>query len=386
MPLAKRRQIAETWLAALSAALEKREYGTIATMMHSDGYWRDLLTFDWKFTTLHGAAEIQRWLGKVYDVSPAHNFSLEGDCALGALGEHSETLEFFFRFQTRIALGRGFARLVLDPNSPETARSYTFLTTMRELKDFSEASGRNRRRDDLGLASSEPQNWLDRKIAASRFEDRDPEVIVIGGGQSGLMLAARLGQLNVSTLVVEKTARIGDVWRDRYRSLQLHNEICMNHFAYMPFPDTWPVYIPKDKLANWLEFYAESMELNVWTSTTFLEGEYDSADRRWTVRLRLVDGRTRVMRPSYIALAVGVSGIPSMPCLEGMDEFAGSILHSSGPVDDLDVKGKSVLVVGAGTSGHDLAQDSVLSWRRRHYAAALSRNCRQPGAEFGPCI
>ncbi len=52
----------------------------------------------------------------------------------------------------------------------------------------------------------------------------------------------------------------------------------MNHFAYMPFPDTWPVYIPKDKLADWLEFYAESMELNVWTKTVFLGGEYDSAD------------------------------------------------------------------------------------------------------------
>ena len=203
-------------------------------------------------------------------------------------------------------------------------------------------------------------NWLDRRQAAREFRDRDPDVIVIGAGQSGLMMAARLGQLNISTLVVDKSERIGDVWRKRYRSLTLHNEICMNHFAYMPFPDTWPVYIPKDKLADWLEFYAESMELNVWTKTVFLGGEYDSAARRWTVRLSLADGSTRTMRPRHVIMAVGVSGIPSVPELKGADDFEGIVLHSSGQSDDLDVNGKRVLVVGAGTSGHDIAQDMHL--------------------------
>jgi putative flavoprotein involved in K+ transport len=175
------------------------------------------------------------------------------------------------------------------------------------------------------------------------------------------MLAARLGQLNVSTLVVERTERVGDVWRNRYHSLQLHNEICMNHFAYLPFPDTWPVYIPKDKLADWLEFYAETMELNVWTKTSFLGGEYSNLARRWTVRLRLADGSTRTMRPSHVVLAVGVSGLPSIPEFKGGNDFGGKIVHSSGNTDDLDVIDKSVLVVGAGTSGHDIAQ--YLHWR-----------------------
>ena len=185
-------------------------------------------------------------------------------------------------------------------------------------------------------------------------------MIIIGAGQSGLMMAARLGQLNISTLVVEKSDRIGDVWRNRYRSLRLHNEICMNHFAYMPFPDTWPVYIPKDKLADWLSFYAESMELNVWTRTVFLGGEYSDKDRRWTVRLAMPDGGTRTMRPRHVMMGVGVSGIPSMPALPGLEDFEGTVVHSSGPVDELDVAGKAVLVVGVGTSGHDIAQDMHL--------------------------
>jgi putative flavoprotein involved in K+ transport len=326
-------------------------------MMHADCYWRDLLTFSWDFKTLHGIGEVKSWLLDTSDIAGAHGFRLEGEPAIGAIGEYSETLEFFFKFETSVAQGRGYVRLVGELDVSGAPKVFTILTAMNQLNDFPESIGRDRPREDLRSSSRSLDNWLDRRQAAREFRHRDPDVVVIGAGQSGLMAAARLGQLNVSTLVVEKSDRIGDVWRKRYRSLTLHNEICMNHFAYMPFPDAWPVYIPKDKLVNWLEFYAESMELNVWTNTEFLGGEYDSLQKRWTVRLSLADGSIRTMRPRHVIMAMGVSGIPSVPEFKGVNDFEGPILHSSGQIDNLDVKDKSVLVVGAGTSGHDIAQD-----------------------------
>jgi cation diffusion facilitator CzcD-associated flavoprotein CzcO len=108
-----------------------------------------------------------------------------------------------------------------------------------------------------------------------------------------------------------------------------------------------------------MEFYAEAMELNVWNRTEFLGGTYDS-DKRWTVKLRLADGSIRVMRPGHIIMAAGVSGIPAMPRFPGRDSFRGHVMHSSGETDTLEVAGKSVLVVGTGTSGHDVAQDLYL--------------------------
>jgi cation diffusion facilitator CzcD-associated flavoprotein CzcO len=355
-----RRRVAQSWLSKFSEALGARKHVRVARMMHADCYWRDLLTFSWDFKTLQGIDQVKSWLRKTFDLVGAYAFRLEGEPAIGSIGEHGKTLEFFFRFETKIASGRGHVRLVGDLNSSATALVFTILTAMHELKGFPEAIGRNRPREDQRTASQSLENWLDRRQAAREFRDRDPDVLVIGAGQSGLMAAARLGQFNVSTLVVERSERIGDVWRKRYRSLRLHNEICMNHFAYMPFPDTWPVYIPKDKLADWLEFYAESMELNVWTKTVFLGGEYDKLERRWTARLSLADGSTRTMRPRHIIMAVGISGIPSISKLKGIEDFDGPVLHSSGQSDDLDVKGKSVLVVGAGTSAHDIAQDTHL--------------------------
>jgi cation diffusion facilitator CzcD-associated flavoprotein CzcO len=356
---AEQHRIAEAWLAKFNEALRQRDYARVAAMMHADGYWRDLLTFGWDFRTLHGVDDVRAWLAEAFNSNPADDFRLEGEPTIGAMGEHKKTLEFFFGFETDIARGRGYARLVAD--APDSLKAFTLLTTMRELKKFPQATARNRLREDLRLSSRGLENWCDRRNEARQFKDHDPEVVIIGGGQSGLMLAARLRQIDVSTLVIEKTARIGDVWRNRYHSLQLHNEICMNHFAYLSFPDTWPIYIPKDKLADWMEFYAESMEVNVWNETAFLGGEYNDAAKRWTVRLRLADGSTRTMRPSHVVMAVGVSGLPSIPKLDGAPDFGGPIVHSSGNTDALEVKGKSVLVVGAGTSGHDIAQN--LHWR-----------------------
>jgi putative flavoprotein involved in K+ transport len=89
------------------------------------------------------------------------------------------------------------------------------------------------------------ENWLDRRKRAQAYADRDPAVLVVGAAQAGLSIAARLTQLGVDALVVDREARIGDSWRRRYHALTLHNETRVNHLPYMPFPQSWPVFIPK---------------------------------------------------------------------------------------------------------------------------------------------
>ena len=90
---------------------------------------------------------------------------------------------------------------------------------------------------------------------------KDFDVIVVGGGHAGLSIAARLGQLQIDALVVDRLPRVGDNWRKRYHSLALHNSTEVNHLPYMPFPPSWPRYLPKDMLADWFEAYAWAMEL-----------------------------------------------------------------------------------------------------------------------------
>jgi cation diffusion facilitator CzcD-associated flavoprotein CzcO len=125
----------------------------------------------------------------------------------------------------------------------------------------------------------------------------------------------------------------------------------------MPFPPNWPVYIPKDKLANWFETYVDAMEINYWTGTEFESGTCDEEERHWSVVLRRADGSKRIMHPRHVVMATGVSGIANLPDIPSLKNFTGQVLHSSQYDDGEAWKGKRAIVIGTGNSGHDIAQD-----------------------------
>jgi putative flavoprotein involved in K+ transport len=100
---------------------------------------------------------------------------------------------------------------------------------------------------------------------------------VVGGGQGGIALGARLRQLGVPHVVIDRHARPGDQWRSRYKSLCLHDPVWYDHLPYLPFPPNWPVFAPKDKIGDWLEMYTRVMEINYWSATTCRSAAYDEA-------------------------------------------------------------------------------------------------------------
>jgi cation diffusion facilitator CzcD-associated flavoprotein CzcO len=245
-------------------------------------------------------------------------------------------------------------RLIEDDGAP---KAWTLLTALDQIKGHEEQFGRTRHQDKVYSRDFRGPNWLDQRRASAEYADRDPAVLVVGGGQAGLSIAARLTQLQVDTLIVDRWPRIGDNWRRRYHALVLHNQTHVNHLPYMPFPPTWPNYIPKDKIASWFEAYVESQDLNYWTGIDFEGGSYDPAQGRWTVTLRRADGTMRRLRPSHVVMATGASGIPAVPEIPALKNFGGTVMHSSQYEDGEAWKGKAALVIGTGNSGHDIAQD-----------------------------
>ena len=181
--------------------------------------------------------------------------------------------------------------------------------------------------------------------------------LLIGGSQSGLGIAACLNQLGVDTLVIDRHDRVGDAWRKRYHNLTLHNEVYVDHLPYLPFPPNYPVYIPRDKIANWLEFYADTMEINIWISTEFTGGTYDAKANHWALKVQRADGSERTLKPRHVIFATGVSAIPIMPDLSGLESFAGEVLHSSQFTSGAKWKDRKGIVLGTGNSGHDVAHD-----------------------------
>jgi putative flavoprotein involved in K+ transport len=174
------------------------------------------------------------------------------------------------------------------------------------------------------------QTWLEQKTRqeAELGYTRQPYCVIIGGGQGGIGLAARLKRLEVPTIIVERNDRPGDSWRKRYKSLCLHDPVWYDHLPYLPFPDDWPVFSPKDKLGDWLEMYVKVMELNYWHSTQCQSASYDEATGEWTVTVERAGSRV-VLRPQQLVLATGMSGMPHVPNVPGADSFRGAQHHSS---------------------------------------------------------
>ena len=350
---------AQRWLEGFSAALQAQDAAAAAGLFQADGLWRDVLAFTWTIETMTGkpaieatlAATLARTAPKKFHI-PAHRTPPRWVTRAGI-----ECIEALFEFETAFGRGAGVVRLVPDLHVPSGLLAWTIVTTLEELTGHEEAFRRRAEQATESTRDFGAENWSDRRARARAYADHEPAVIIVGGGQAGLGIGARLHELGVDALIVDRHARIGDNWRTRYHSLTLHNEVHVNHLPYLPFPPTFPVYIPKDKLANWFELYVEALELNFWTGTALAGGHYDDKRKQWSVTLRRTDGSERVMHPRHLVFATGVASIPYTPDLPGLDTFAGVKVHSGDFRNAGQWKGRKALVLGTGTSGHDVAQE-----------------------------
>ena len=333
------------WLGRFGQALERCDTAGAAALFGEECYWRDLVSFTWNLTTTEGRPAIQAMLDATLpDTKPG----------LFRAGEASRTdgvTEGWFSFETAAARGTGHVRL-------RDGLCWTLLTSMEELKNFEEKKGRRRAMGAEHGVRRDRQTWLERKQAdeASLGFDREPYCLIVGGAQAGLALGARMKRLGVPTIILEANARPGDSWRRRYNSLCLHDPVWYDHMPYLPFPDDWPVYSPKDKIADWLDMYAKVMELNIWTSATCEHAAYDPNTAQWTVDV-LRDGKPLLLRPSHLVLATGMSGLPNHPSFPGMENFEGEQHHSSRHGRSAAYRGKNCVVIGSNNSAHDICAD-----------------------------
>ena len=349
------KELVEQWLGRLDVALQSESRASVASLFAPDGHWRDLLAFTWSITPRQGAEEIAASMVAKQGTARARGFAIaEGRTPARRVQRAGiDVVEGIFRFETGVGRGFGVVRLM----AAEPSRAFQLMTGLHELKGFEERIGKRRPTGEAFSRNFGGMNWKDQRMARQAYTDREPVVLVAGGGQAGLSVAATLGRLGVDTLVVDRHERVGDCWRKRYHSLALHNSTEVNHLSYMLFPLSWPMYLFKDMLADWFEAYAWVMEINFWTGTELASATYDKSAGRWNAVVRNANRTERTVRPRHLIFANGLVGFPRIPDLPGLKDFAGDVMHSAEFTNGADWRGKKALVVGTGTSGHDVAQD-----------------------------
>ncbi|KPI43444.1 putative indole-3-pyruvate monooxygenase YUCCA3 [Cyphellophora attinorum] len=334
---------------AFNKALSGNDVIAVAGLFAEDSYWRDHLGLTWDVRTFFGKAMIQEQLSqngcavtsvKIDDSSAyraPHIAAFDGASKV-------KGIEFFITFESKVGSGRGTCRLFEENGK---WKIFSFFTSLRNIKGHEEATGPRRPTGVVHGGQPGRKNWVERRQSEQHYEDgREPTVIILGAGQGGLTVAARLKMLGVDALIVDQNQRVGDNWRNRYHQLVLHDPVWYDHMPYIPFPDSWPIFTPKDKLGDWFEQYAHSLELNVWMKSTITKISWSEAYKTWTVHVdrTLSDGTTesRTLHPHHIIQATGHSGKANMPSIRGIDQFKGDVLcHSSKfPGAKPDSKGK----------------------------------------------
>jgi putative flavoprotein involved in K+ transport len=333
----------DAWLASFESALAEGDTAAAADLFTEDSFWRDLVSFTWNIKTVEGRDGIKDMLDHTLGhTKPRAWRTAEPPSAADGIAEA------WLEFETEVGRGRGHLRL-------RDGRAWTLLTSLYELKGHEEPAGGARPRGVEHGANPERETWLEAREREARElgHTTQPDVVIVGGGQGGIALGARLRQLGVPTIIVERNARPGDSWRKRYKSLCLHDPVWYDHLPYIKFPPNWPVFSPKDKIGDWLEMYTRVMELNYWTSTTAKSARYDEEAGEWLLVVER-EGADITLRPKQLVMATGMSGKPNMPEIPGMDVFRGDQHHSSQHPGPDAYAGKRAVVIGSNNSAHDI--------------------------------
>ena len=336
----------QQWLADFSGAVSRGDFGVAASMFGDDSYWRDLVSFTWNLKTAEGPQQIQAMLEATVPNAKPLNFAIQGEGS-----EAGGVTESWFTFETATGRGRGHLRLI-------GGKAWTFLTTLQELKGFEEKGREQRIKGVEHGVQKDRKSWLEARQEEERtlgFQ-KQPYVAVIGGGQAGIILGARLKKLGVPAIIIEKNPHPGDSWRNRYKSLCLHDPVWYDHLPYLPFPEDWPVFSPKDKIGDWLESYTKLMELNYWSGTECTGARWDDTQQQWNVTVQH-KGETITLQPKHLVFATGMSAVPNKPSYPGMTAFRGTQVHSSQFKNGEAWRGKKALVVGSNNSAHDICAD-----------------------------
>ncbi|KAG9220500.1 hypothetical protein CCMSSC00406_0003956 [Pleurotus cornucopiae] len=344
------KKVAGEWFKSFVSLVEAGDADGVAGLLLDESVWRDMLSLTWDFRTFAGKDKIKQFLKDRLSVAKPRNFKLNED----SVGLHTPYpdlawIQAFFSFDTDVGIASGIVRLV--PTASGEWKAHALFTNLEDLKGFPEKLG--------ALRNPAPNHgkWEADRQREIAFEGKDPTVLIVGGGQSGLEVATRLKCLGISSVIIERNPRIGDNWRNRYGALCLHDPVWYDHMPYLPFPPTWPAYTPAKKLANWLENYAETMELNVWTSSLVDKIVEEKPSGKWVVTVKRANG-DRTFKVNHVIFAAGLgAGKARVPEYPGMDEFQGQILHSTEHKHATDHAGKKVVVIGSCTSAHDICTD-----------------------------
>ncbi|TQW00999.1 flavin-binding monooxygenase [Cordyceps javanica] len=341
--------VAETWLSDLVESIAAKDARTFASLFFTESWWRDSVGFSWTITSKNGPAAISDLiLGSEARLEHASVISAVPALAPQVVEIGPLTMvQFGYAFTTQYGRGRGIVRLG-NGDGPDSWKAWTVSSQLDALRE-------------------QPAAGTNRVNGAASPKSNDYQVLIVGAGnrsQSGAMLSVWLGKLGIRHLIVDKALRPGDAWRGRYASIKAHTPSYSDHFALLDFPSTFPKWPAREDIADWVDHYSDAMGVSMLPCAVVTGIHHDAASKRYSVDVTLgKSAEQRTYTATHVVLATGVfTPVPVVPSIPGLDIFQGQAYHTASHTSAdafADLAAKNVVVIGAGNSAHDVAQDFV---------------------------
>ncbi len=178
------------------------------------------------------------------------------------------------------------------------------------------------------------------------------DVLIVGAGVSGMVLALGLRAAGIPFRIVEKNDDVGGTWlENRYPGAGVDTPSYLYSLSF--HPRSWSTHYGKrDEVLDYLREVADSYDLrrHITFGTEVCGAVYDEDDQRWRVTLQARDGARDTVTTRFLVTAVGLLSRPKLPAIAGLDSFRGPIFHSAEWPADLDLTAKRVAIVGTGAS------------------------------------
>jgi len=179
----------------------------------------------------------------------------------------------------------------------------------------------------------------------------DYQNLIIGAGPAGLAVAGRLKKRGIDFHMVEASHQIANSWHNHYDRLHLHTVKQWSHLPHKEFPKDYPLYVSRKELVEYLTNYAKEFSINPEFNKKAHSIKKDN--KLWNVEFE--NGSSYSCK--NVIIATGVNREPNIPQWKGQDTFTGQIIHSKEYKNATPYKGQSILVVGMGNTGAEIALD-----------------------------
>ncbi|EFQ31574.1 hypothetical protein CGRA01v4_01474 [Colletotrichum graminicola] len=344
-------EIAHSVVTELSAALQQKRHRDVENVFAtSSAHWKDTLALTAHLRTFKGRQTIASALLELHDQRKVGHLQFHSGQVVTAT-EDLKWLNCSFGFTTGSprALCRGSMMLVPEVQGPDHCqwKIWSMSTWLKEWEEYPE--------DEALL-----------RVPSNQITEDDciyTDVLVIGGGNAGIVLAGRLKALNVDFVVIDRNKQAGENWSQRYDCMRFHVYKSFCEMPYLPYPQSSNDGLTRDQLAAQVRAFAHEFDLErrVLRNTTVTATTYNATTKTWRVELK-IGQRRRYLECACLVLATGAgfSGAAPLPDLPGREQFKGPNMHSGSfrNARELVADGaKSVVIIGSANTAFDVMTD-----------------------------